>query len=323
MDLKVIKEKVIQGYLISKNEALEIYEYKDLNQLLEFADKIRTYFCGNGFDICTIINAKSGRCSENCKFCAQSSFYKTEIESYPLLDKDKTVKQAVYNEKEGILRYSIVTSGKKLSDLEVDRMCETLKEIQLHSNISLCGSFGLLSFENYKKLKEAGLSRIHNNLESSRNFFKNICTTHTYDEKVEAIKSAVNAGLTVCSGGIIGLGESVEDRIDMAIDLRNLGVKSIPINILNPIPGTPLGHNTILSEEEILRVVAVFRFINPDASIRMAGGRGLLKDKGKRCFMSGANSAISGDMLTTAGISIKNDMQIIKELGYEVVLCND
>ncbi|MBP2664199.1 MAG: biotin synthase, partial [Firmicutes bacterium] len=172
--------------------------------------------------------------------------------------------------------------------------------------------------EQLQQLKAAGVARYHNNLETSRRYFPHICTTHTYDDKIATIKNALAAGLEVCSGGVMGLGETIEDRIAMALDLRSLGVKSIPVNVLNPIKGTPLGNTPKLTADEVARIVAVYRFILPDAAIRLAGGRGLLADKGKAVFQSGASAAISGDMLTTAGISISNDMALLKDLGFEV-----
>lgn len=315
--LEKLKNSVLNGYQITKEDAIKLVDV-DLEDLCNAANELRNYFCGNSFDICTIINGKSGRCSEDCKYCAQSSHYKVSIEDYPLLSSEELLKGAKYNQEKGILRYSIVTSGKRLSDTEVDKICESYSQIKEEFGISLCASHGLLSYESFKKLKDAGVDRYHNNLETSRRNFSNICTTHTYDDKIAAIKNAQKAGLTVCSGGILGLGETMEDRIDMALDIRDLGVKSIPINILNPILGTPYEGSEILSTEEVRRVVSIFRFILPDGAIRLAGGRGLIEQKGKTTFTSGANAAISGDMLTTAGISIQDDMKMIEELGFEV-----
>lgn len=172
----------------------------------------------------------------------------------------------------------------------------------------------------FKKLHETGVERVHNNLESSRCHFPEVCTTHSFDDKVNAIKAAQKAGMSVCSGGIMGIGETMEDRIDMALELRSLGINSVPVNILNPIAGTPYEHNKRLSDTEIQRIIALYRFILPKAFIRLAGGRGLLADKGLACFKSGANAAISGDMLTTSGISIDTDMKMIKELGFKCSL---
>ncbi|MCX7715690.1 MAG: biotin synthase BioB [Clostridia bacterium] len=320
--LDEIKNGVLNGEAVEKEQAL-LLARQPLKKLCDAADEIRTHYCGNIFDMCSIINAKSGMCSENCKFCAQSSFHNADIDKYSLLGSDEIFKQAKYNYDRGIRRYAIVTSGKKLNESELDSVCESIKKIKQGTNMSVCGSFGLLNKEQYKKLKEAGLTRVHNNLETSRNNFKNICTTHTYDDKVNSIKAAKSVGLSICSGGIVGLGETMEDRIDMIIDIRNLGIRSIPVNILSPIKGTPYQNNKKLDDDDVLRIVAIFRFLVPDASIRLAGGRGMLSDKGKGCFLSGANAAISGDMLTTAGISIENDMKIIKELGYKVGFLNE
>ena len=320
--VQVLGDRVLLGEQITKEEALKLYE-QPLEKLCSKADEIRRRFCADGFDICTIINGKSGKCSENCKFCAQSAHNHTGAAEYPLLSADEIVAQAKINDSQGVLRYSIVTSGRRLTDEEVDKMCEAVRRIKSETGISVCISFGLLNEEQYRKLKEAGVSRVHNNLETSERNFHNICTTHTFKDKVNAIRAAQSAGLSVCSGGIMGLGETPEDRIDMALTLRELGIKSVPVNMLNPIPGTPLAENTKLTSEDMRRIVAVYRFILPDASIRLAGGRGLMEDKGKACFLSGANASISGDMLTTAGITVETDMNMLKELGYEVRYCNE
>ena len=312
-----LKEKIFHGVILEKEEILSLLN-EPLDKLCIAADEIRKHFCGDSFDMCTIINGKSGRCSENCKYCSQSIHFKTSIEEYPLLDSKRILDDAKYNDDKGVLRYSIVTSGKRLSQKDLKDVCKSYRLIKENSNISLCASHGLLSYDDFIKLKDAGVTRYHNNLETSRSFFPNICTTHSYDEKIETIKAAQKAGLEVCSGGILGLGESMEDRIDMVLEVRNLGIKSVPVNILNPIKGTPLENNKILPSNDIKRTIAIFRFIIPYAAIRLAGGRGLLLDKGKSLFSSGANATITGDMLTTAGISINDDFNIIKELNYKV-----
>ena len=287
--IEELKNKIFSGEMITKDEAMSLID-APLDELCKAADEIREKFCDNVFDICTIINAKSGRCSEDCKYCAQSAFHCTNVEEYPLLDKE---------------------------------VCEIIKEIRKISDISVCASLGLLNEEQFKRLKDAGLTRVHNNLESSRNYFPNVCTTHTYDDKINAIKAAKKAGLSVCSGGIAGLGESMEDRIDMAFEVRNLGVSSMPVNMLNPIKGTPYENNKKLTKDDMRRICAIFRFINPSAAIRLAGGRILLDDGGKSCFESGANAAISGDMLTTTGETVMSDMQLIKSLGFTAGLLDE
>lgn len=317
MNIEKLKDEVIQGRKITKEEAMWLYN-QPLKELCDNANEIRKHFCSNEFDICTIINGKSGGCLENCKFCAQSIHNHTGVAKYDLLSVDEIVAEAKKSHEEGVLRFSIVTSGKRLSQEEVDKVCEAVRRICKETNISVCISLGLLNEEQYKKLKEAGVTRVHNNLETSSTNFPNICTTHTFQDKVKAIKAAQSVGLSVCSGGIMGLGETPEDRIDMAFSLGELGIKSVPVNMLNPIPGTPFENNLRLNTEDMCRIVAVYRFILPDAFIRLAGGRGLLSDKGERCFQSGANAAISGDMLTTVGITVEKDMKLLKDLGYEV-----
>lgn len=317
MTLEQLGNEVMEGRQIDREEAIWLYG-QPLEALCAKADEIRRHFCGDRFDLCTIINGKSGRCSENCRFCAQSAHNHTGAEEYPLLDAEQIVPEAKKNDAQGVLRFSIVTSGKRLSDEEVDRMCEAVRRIRRETGIAVCISFGLLNEEQYRKLKEAGATRVHNNLETSRRNFPEVCTTHTFDDKLSAIRAAQAAGLSVCSGGIMGLGETPENRIDMALTLRELGIKSVPVNMLNPIPGTPFEGNKRLTSEDMRRIVAVYRFILPDASIRLAGGRGLMADKGSGCFTSGANAAISGDMLTTAGITVETDKALLRELGYEV-----
>lgn len=321
-DVQSLAQKVLDGHHVTREEALWLYE-QPLKELSSLANKIREHFCSTGFDICTIINAKSGRCSENCRFCSQSIHSHTASAVYPLLSAEKIVEQAKQDAAQGVLRFSIVTSGKRLTNREVLKICEAVKAIKATCNISICVSLGLLKQEQFCWLKEAGVERVHNNLETSERYFPSVCTTHTFADKIAAIRAAQAAGLPVCSGGIMGLGESVEDRIDMALSLRELGVKSIPVNMLNAIEGTPFEGNQRLLPEDMQRIVAVYRFILPEASIRLAGGRGLLGDKGLACFKAGANAVISGDMLTTAGITVATDMQLIKSLGFEPKRCND
>lgn len=313
-----LKERVLSGGTITRDEAIALWK-EPIEALGKAADEIRRKFCGDSFDMCTIINGKSGLCPEDCKYCAQSAHYGIgSTESYGLLSTEEILKEARYNDEKGVLRFSIVTSGKRLSEPEVDSLCETIRAIKRETSLQVCVSLGLLDEEQFMKLKAAGASRVHCNLETSRRYFPQVCTTHTYDEKIGTIRAAERAGLELCSGGIMGLGETAEDRIDMVITARELGVRSVPVNLLNPIKGTPYENNEILTAEEAARCVAVFRFLIPDGNIRLAGGRGLLEDKGKSCFESGANAAISGDMLTTAGITVDTDKKLLDELGYKV-----
>ena len=313
-----MKDKILRGKWISGQEALRLAE-EPIEELRLAADEIRRKVCGSGFDLCTIVNAKCGRCSEDCRYCAQSAHYRTACEeSYPLLSTQELLEDARRNAQQGVLRYSIVTSGKRLSEEEVEQACESIRRIRAEIPIEVCVSFGLLDEAQFRKIKAAGASRVHCNLESSARYFPSVCTTHTYEEKIRTLRAAKRAGLSICSGGILGLGETMEDRIDMVLTARELGVKSIPVNLLNPIPGTPYENRVPLDNEEACRCVALFRFLIPDASIRLAGGRGLLGDKGEACFLSGANAAISGDMLTTAGITVETDMELLRSSGFEV-----
>lgn len=309
--------KVIEGYAITKEEAMGLFDIP-VDVLAEKAHEIRTALCGEAFDMCTIINGKSGKCPEDCKYCAQSGHYNTQVEVFPLLEKDKIVEDALRNEEKGVHRYSVVTSGKCASEKEVEELCEVYGSIRERSNIKLCASHGLLGYESFLKLRAAGVQRYHNNLETSRRYFSNICTTHTYDEKIQTIKDAQRAGLEVCSGGIIGLGETDEDRVDMAFELRDLKIQSIPLNLLNAIEGTPLYGIEKVGEDDFIKLAAIYRFINPKATIRLAGGRSLLVDFGKRLFESGVNGTISGELLTTYGNNTANDIKMISELGYSL-----
>lgn len=315
--LEKILKNILAGHEISKAEALLLVD-ANLDWLKQAAKQIREHFCGNNFDLCSIINGKSGRCSENCKYCAQSIHYQTNVEVYDLLSEKAITDMALYNENKGVGRFSIVTAGRCLSNQEFLDLVKIYQNLHDTTKISLCASLGLLNLEQLKQLKKAGVKKYHNNLETSRNYFFNICTTHSYQQKVETIKAAKKAGLEICSGGIMGMGESWQDRIDLAFELKALDIKSIPINILNPIPGTPLEHLSPLAKEEIERIFAIFRFILYDATIKMAGGRGLLNDQGLSIFKSSANGAITGDMLTTPGITIAQDQKIIKKLKFEV-----
>lgn len=315
--LDFLTQKVLQGQALQKKEVLSLTSY-NVQGLAKKANEIRELFCKNSVDICAIVNAKNGACSENCKFCAQSSFYHTAIEQYDLLALETIMEQANLAEQKDIMRFSLVCSGRKPKKKELLYLAEILKQMQKKQKINRCASLGLLEKEEYLYLKEHGLERVHNNLESSENFFPNVCTTHSFADKIASIKLALECGLEVCSGGIFGLGESLEDRIDMAFSLQELGILSVPINILFPIKGTPFENNVPLTYDEIIQSIALYRFILPKAFLRLAGGRKLLPDNGKRCFESGANALITGDMLTTTGVGISEDKEMLLSLGFSL-----
>lgn len=308
------EHQVCSGKKLSRGE-LTVLAAVDADQLAEAADRIRSRFCGDSVELCAIVNAKSGRCSENCRYCAQSSFFHVSIEEYSLLSEEKIIGEASAYADGGAARFSLVTSGRRVTPDELAALCRVCEKIKERTSLSLCASLGILSESELRSLKSAGLTRYHHNLETSRRFFPEICSTHTYDDRLRTIDYARRAGLEICSGGIIGLGESVEDRIEMALELRGLEVDSVPVNVLNPIPGTPLENNAVLTAEEVRKTIAMFRFILPRAQIRLAGGRRLFADHGRAFFRAGANAAITGPMLTTAGISMQDDLKIIAELG--------
>lgn len=312
-----ISEKILAGGDVTREECGMLLD-ADVRELSCAADNIRRKFCLNGFELCSITNGKSGRCSEDCRFCAQSAHYDVDIDVYGLREAADIRREAMYNYEHGVGHFSVVTSGRRLSADEMDKICRVYESLSQGGGPKLCASHGLLEYDDFVRLKEAGVMRYHNNLETSRAFFPTMCTTHSYDDKVAAIKAAQRTGLEVCSGGIFGIGESMSDRMDMAFELRDLGVTSIPLNILSPVPNTPLAFSEPLSYDEIKRTVALYRFIHPRAYIRLAGGRKSLSDGGKALLAGGVNAMITGDMLTTAGLSIESDMKMVKEMGYVI-----
>lgn len=281
----------------------------------ELTDKLRT----KGFDTCSIINAKSGKCPENCKWCAQSAYYHTNASIYPLVGADQMLNAARHSEANGIGRFSIVTSGRKLTDAQVESVCDSARLIRKECpGLSLCISAGLLSKEQFTALRNAGITRCHCNLETSPTYFEELCTTHTIEQKLVTLRNAAEAGMELCSGGIIGMGESERQRIEMAFELKRLGVTSVPVNVLNPINGTPLENMPPLSEDDLIRTVALFRLILPDAVIRFAGGIARFSEATLlRAYRVAVNAAIMGDMLTTAGKAIESNFEVIRKAGYE------
>jgi len=316
--MEKLAEEIIAGKRLTRNYNLEFLLTTNLKELCSGANKIREKLCGEKVDLCTIINGRSGRCSENCKFCAQSAHHNTEIKEYVFLDPHVILEDCKKNEANGVHRYSIVTAGRSLTGADFDKAIEAYKKMHKECEINLCASHGFLTEEEFIRLKEAGVTMYHENIETSKENFHNICTTHSYEDKIKEIKLAQKVGLNVCSGGIIGMGETWEDRIDMAISLSELGVMSIPINVLMPIKGTPFGNLERIADEDILRTIAIFRYLNPTAYIRMAAGRSYFSDGGMQIFQSGANATITGDMLTTIGTNIEQDKIMLTKLGFDI-----
>ena len=310
MDAITLAQEIMDGRRITRDDDLSFLITCDLDELCKGADMIREKFVGDKVDLCSIINGRSGRCPEDCKYCAQSAYNHTDCEVYDFLPEEKIVEACKMNESEGVDRFSIVTAGKALTGEEFDKAIHAYETMKKECKIDLCASMGFLSAEQLHRLHEAGVTSYHHNIETSRRNFPNICTTHTYDMKIETLKKVK---------AIIGMGETWEDRLDMAVSLAEVGVDSIPINALMPISGTPLEGLERLTEPEILRTVAFFRYINPKADIRLGAGRALLTNDGELAFKSGVSATITGNMLTTvACATIRSDRQLLKDMGRDV-----
>lgn len=319
MDMLKLADEIIGGRRITREDDLNMFLTCDLKELCQGADKIREAFVGEKVDLCSIINGRSGRCPEDCKYCAQSVHNHTACEIYDFLPEEKILEACKMNESEGVNRFAIVTAGRALSGEEFEKAIHAYETMKKECKIDLCASMGFLTKEQLHRLHEAGVTSYHHNIETSRRNFPNICTTHTYDMKIETLKMVKEDGMCACSGGIIGMGETWEDRLDMAISLAELGIDSIPINALMPIKGTPLENQEQLTEDDILRTIAFFRYINPDANIRLAAGRALLTNDGEAAFESGASATITGNMLTTvACATIRSDRKMLQDMGRDV-----
>ena len=319
MDMLKLADEIIGGRRITREDDLNMFLTCDLKELCQGADKIREAFVGEKVDLCSIINGRSGRCPEDCKYCAQSVHNHTACDIYDFLPEEKILEACKMNESEGVNRFAIVTAGRALSGEEFEKAIHAYETMKKECKIDLCASMGFLTKEQLHRLHEAGVTSYHHNIETSRRNFPNICTTHTYDMKIETLKMVKEEGMCACSGGIIGMGETWEDRLDMAISLAELGIDSIPINALMPIKGTPLENQEQLTEDDILRTIAFFRYINPDANIRLAAGRALLKNDGETAFESGASATITGNMLTTvACATIRSDRKMLQDMGRDV-----
>ena len=314
-----LKSKILDGGDIDDNEAYALAETlpESADALREAAAEITACLCSRTFDSCSIVNARSGLCSENCKWCAQSKHHSTACETYDLIDHDECLAAARDNRSTGVRRFSLVASGRAVKGNALKSMCALLREAKETTGISTCASLGLLDRDDLQLLWDAGVRRYHCNLETAPSHFVKLCTTHTIDNKIKTIRAAKEIGFEVCSGGIIGMGETRRQRVEFALKLREVEPHSIPINILSPIPGTPLEHQEAISDDDILDTVALFRFIHPRTQLRFAGGRKRLsRDLQLKAMKIGINGGIVGDLLTTLGSTVADDKRLIDEAGY-------
>jgi biotin synthase len=318
--LQNLTDKIIAGRTATRSDAQKINSLQgqgDLLMLMAQANKIRNYFRGPRIQLCAIVNAKSGRCSENCIFCAQSAHYKTEIESYPLLNRDKILVSAKTAQQNGASHFSIVTSGKGVVGAsELKKICSSIHAISQNLGVIPCASLGILSRDQLLLLCEAGLKRYHHNLETAPSHYSTICTTHPFAERLQTVRMAQKAGLEICAGGIFGLGETSVQRAELAFTLRDLEVDSVPLNFLHPIPGTPAENFPLLAPLEILKTIALFRFIMPRKEIRICGGRETgLRTLQPFMYVAGADGTMIGNYLTTSGRNPAIDVQELYDLG--------
>ena len=317
-ELKQIAERVLAGEPLDRDTALWVAGATELEELLFWANFLRESFCGNVVHLCSIINARSGACAEDCKFCAQSAHHHTEVKVYPLLPEAQTLDAAQQARQTGADSFGIVTSGGSLCENAEDfaAVCHAARQVQRTTHLSPCVSIGRLTPQSAAQLIRAGVRRVNHNLETSKRFYPEICTTHAYAQRVETVKAAKEAGLQVCCGGIFGMGESWQDRVDLALQIRELQVDAVPINFLNPIPGTPLAGQPTLPPREALRIIALYRFLLPEKEIKVCGGREVtLRDLQSWMFLAGASGTMVGSYLTTAGRSADDDLQMIADLG--------
>lgn len=315
--LNRLKAKVLAGDSLTDTEAYSLLDITDKDALYSAAEEITAALCSRDFDSCSIANVRSGHCSENCRWCAQSAHFNTGCNNYEILDRDTCMAMARANADNGVKRFSLVASGRAVKGETLKEICSMLRDIKAETGIFTCASLGLLDEDSLRQLWDAGVRRYHCNLETAPSFFPSLCTTHTIEDKLATIEKALKLGFEICSGGIIGMGESPRQRVELALTLRRARPKSIPVNILCPIPGTPLENAAPLSDDEILTSLSIFRFVHPTLQIRFAGGRARLsRDTQIRAMRIAVNGGIVGDLLTTIGSKVKEDRQLTKDAGY-------
>lgn len=306
---------------MNKEELLKLYDM-DLEELISKAEKVTKEHFKNEVEVCSIISARTGKCGENCKYCSQSIHNHAEIACHPLMEVEEVRQAAIKAKENGASRFCIVTSGRSEGGDDFGKILEMIKAVASIEGIHCCASLGLLNEEQIKQIKEAGVERFNHNINTSKNFHKEICTTHDFEDRVKTVKMIEENGIEACTGVILGMGESREDRIDMALSLAELNPKTVPINVLNPIKGTPLeGYEDKITEEEVIRTICIFRLVLPNAILRYAGGRKtrLSKEMQELGLRAGINGLLAGDYLTTDGVETKEDKKMLEEMGLTTV----
>jgi biotin synthase len=320
-EIQKIGDKVLEGGSVSMKEILPLLEAKgpDVVDLVAVANRVRVEFNGNEIDLCSLLNAKSGKCSEDCAFCAQSAHYQTDAPTYPLMNADQMVKEAREAQKRRTGRFCLISSGRQLNDKEFEVILSGLDRIRKETTLDLDCSLGTLTEERAEALKKVGVTRYNHNLETAESHFSKICTTHSFQDRVQTIEVLKDQGFSICCGGIIGLGESPQQRLELAFSVKQLGIECIPFNILNPRPGTPLEHSEAIPPIEIIKTISLFRLVLPKGTIKIAGGREAnLRDLQSLALLAGANGLIIGNYLTTPGRNAEDDLTMIKDVGFQI-----
>ena len=320
MDFQLLADKALEGILPEREEMKAVLDASDeqIPELVSAAFKVRYRYFGKRVQIHMLQNAKSGLCPEDCHYCSQSSVSRAPIDKYPFLPKEKLIEGAMKAKAAGAVRFCIVNSGRGPTDKEIREITEVVREIKKQVNINICCSLGLMDEDKVQALKDAGVERINHNLNTSERHHPNICTTHTYRDRVDTVNNVKTVGLSSCCGGIMGMGETDEDIIDLALSLRKLGVDSIPLNFLHPIDGTPFGGLNHLTPQRCLKILCLFRFVNPDKELRVGGGRELNLRSLQSLALYPANSLFVNGYLTTPGQEASETHRMIADLGFEI-----
>ncbi len=320
-EIRKIGDKVLEGKDVSIKDVLPLLGTNgpDVLDLAAVANRVREEFNGNKIDLCSLLSVKSGKCPEDCAFCAQSAHYKTEALVYPLMDIQRIVEEAKEAQARGAGRFCLITSGREVSDKEFEIILEALGRIRGETTLDLDCSLGTLSKERAESLRKVGVTRYNHNVETAESHFLQICTTHSFRDRVKTVEVLKEQGFSVCCGGIIGLGESPQQRLELAFSLKQLGIDCIPFNILNPRPGTPLENSEPIPPMEVIKTISLFRLVLPKGTIKIAGGREAnLRDLQSLALLAGANGLIVGNYLTTPGRNAADDLTMVRDLGFKL-----